>query len=488
MKHTIFTFFIGAVLLWLPVMFFGCAPVGPDYQAPDAAGLAPEAWHSPLEGGLSEKEPDSQWLASWWNSLEDPILTILMEKAVQNNLDLELAVLRVQEARARRGMVNAELFPTLDGSGSAVWTRSSQETGTGKTNDIYTTGFDAGWELDVFGGLRRSVEAYDAEVEASQASLQDVLVSLTAEVALNYIEVRTYQSRLEAAQANVELQKETYQLTVWQDQAGLSDELATQEALYSLESTKSQIPVLQSGLEEAMNRVAVLLGEKPGMVHEALTEKKPVPAIPLSVDIGVPAEVLRRRPDIRQAERELAAQTARVGVATAELYPKFVLNGSIVVTGDSLNRMTSNLTTTENWTLSGGPQIRWNLFDAGAIRKNIQIQSVLQEQALVQYESAVLSALEEVENTLVAYANEQKRRGSLELAAQAAQQAAQLAQLEYQAGWKDFTSVLIAQRSLLNLQDELTQSQGTVTANLVRLYKVLGGGWPYAAENEIETY
>ena len=469
--------------LCLPVVLVilvltGCATVGPDYVPPKKS--VSKDWYTQLKGGLSTEEMDPQTLAAWWTTLNDPELSSLIDRAVLGNLDLKKALARVREARARRGMAKADLFPTLDATGSATWSRSSKDTGTGKTSDLYAASFDAGWELDIFGGVRRSLEAAGADLQASQEDLRDVLVSLLAEVALNYVEARTFQARLAFAETNLEAQNETYQLTLWRYQAGLSDELAVQQARYNLESTRSQIPTLRTGLEEAMNRIAVLLGEQPGKVHGELEKRESIPVIPLKVAVGVPADVLRRRPDIRRAESQLAAQTARVGVATADLYPKFTLIGSIGLEALSF----SNPSSASSWTLSGGPKVTWAIFKAGAIRQNIEAQSALQEQYLTAYEAAVLSALEEVENALVAYAEEQLRRQSLSEAIQAAQKAAELAQHKYQAGLTDFSNVLDAERSLLSFQDQLAQSDGTVTSNLVRLYKALGGGWTSLAPND----
>jgi NodT family efflux transporter outer membrane factor (OMF) lipoprotein len=236
---------------------------------------------------------------------------------------------------------------------------------------------------------------------------------------------------------------------------------------------------MRTGLEEAMNRIAVLMGEQPGKVHPELEKREPIPVTPLKIAVGVPADVLRRRPDIRQAERELAAQTARIGVATADLYPKFTLSGSIGLEALSLSNPS-----TSGWTLSGGPRISWAIFKGGAIRQNIEVHSALQEQALIQYDATILGALEEVENALVAYAEVQQRRQSLSEATQAAQKAVDLAQLKYQAGLTDFNNVLDAQRSLLSFQEQLAQSEGTVTSNLIRLYKALGGGWTSMALDE----
>jgi multidrug efflux system outer membrane protein len=467
---------LGAVTF---LILYGCA-VGPDYVRPETPTR--QAWHTELSGGLTAEPMDPETWASWWKTLNDPILSELTHRAVANNLDLKSARARVREARARRGVAQTDLFPTLDTSGSATWSRSSEETGNGKTRDLYAVGFDAGWELDLFGGARRSVEAAEADLQASQENLRDVLVSLLGEVALNYVEVRTYQTRLAVAEANLAAQNETYELTQVRYQAGLSDELAVHQARYNLEETRSQIPNLRTGLEEAQNRLAVLVGEQPGAVHAELAERQPIPVTPLKVAVGVPADVLRRRPDVRQAERELAAQTARVGVATADLYPKFALNGSIGLEALSWGNLFSP---TAN-SFSGGPRITWPIFDAGAIHQNIEVQSALQEQALVQYEAAVLHTLEEVENALVAYAEEQSRRHSLREGIDAAQQAVKLAQYKYEAGLMDFGDVLDAQRSLLSFQDRLAQSEGAVTSNLITLYKALGGGWTSLAPDQEE--
>ena len=448
-----------------------CATVGPDYVRPDIS--VPDRWNA--ETGLSKtgSGSDARTLSEWWTKFNDPELTSLMERAVQGNLDLLKATARVHEARARRGVTKADLFPTLDTSGSARWSRSSDDKGGGKSTDLYSASFDASWELDIFGRVRRSVEASQADLEASQEDLRDVLVSLLAEVALNYVEVRTFQNRLSVAEANLAVQDETCRLTQWRYQAGLSDELAVQQALYNLKSTQSQIPTLRVGIEESMNRIAVLLGEQPGKVHDELKKPVPITAVPKEVAVGIPADVLRRRPDVRRTERELAAQTARVGVATADLYPKFSLSGFIGMEALSLNGFFPSATKT----VSGGPLISWPIFSGGAIRQNIEVQSALQEQALINYETAILSALEEVENAIVAYVEEQNRKDNLQEAVDAARKAADLAQQKYEAGLTDFNNVLEAQRSLLTFQDQLTQSNGSIVSDLIRLYKALGGGW-----------
>jgi NodT family efflux transporter outer membrane factor (OMF) lipoprotein len=449
----------------------GCAAVGPDYARvePDA----PLEWHTQLKGGLTPDLPEPKTLAHWWNALNDEQLFSLEERAVEGNLDLKIARARIREARALRGISKADLFPAVDASASAINYRSSESSSSFEENKLYSAGFDAGWELDVFGGLRRSVEAAQADLEATQEDLYDVLVSLLAEVALNYVEVRTFQTALTVTESNIKSQEETWELNQSRYEAGIINELAVQQSLYNLERTRSLIPALQTGLEAAKNRLAVLLGEKPGAVHRELAERKPIPVPPLTVAVGVPAETMRHRPDIRRAERNLAAQTARIGVATADLYPKFRLLGTLGFESVS----TGNLFTADSrfWDTTSG--VSWNIFRGGAIRQNIKVQSARQEQALIQYESAVLTAQEEVENVLVAYAKEQRRRQSLAAATCAAQKAVRLAQDQYKVGLVDFTDVLDAQRSLLSFEDQLAQSDGAVTSNLIRLYKALGGGW-----------
>lgn len=448
-----------------------CAPVGPDYTPPQPK--APAAWHSKLEDGLKPVPSKAQVLARWWETLNDPILTGLIAQAVESNLELKQAKARVRQARALRGVREAGLFPAVDAGAVAGLIRSSQSGDTGKIIDYYNAGFDAGWEIDVFGGVRRSIEASQAELEASQANLDDVMISLTAEVALNYVEVRTYQNRRQMALDNLKSQEKTYEFIRSRLQAGLVNRLALEQARYNLENTRSRIPVFTNGTEAAMNRLAVLLGRAPGQLSARLAQPTPVPVPPVRVAVGVPAEALRRRPDIRRAERQLAAQSARVGVAEADLYPKFRLAGTIGI--EAINSADILKASSTVWSIL--PSMSWNVFDAGAIRNRIAAQNAVQEEYLLAYEAAVLSALEEVENNITAYAQEQLRRQSLRQAVDAAKEAEALSQDLYLAGLINFDSVLDAQRSLLSFQDQLAVSEGTVTARLIALYKGLGGGW-----------
>ncbi len=456
----------GLAALWLA----GCAAVGPDYAPP--LTREPAAWNTPLEGGVTVSS-GRQNLAAWWTTLGDTELTRLIELAVAGNLDLRKAAARVREARARRGAGAASLYPTLDASGSATRSRGSAETGPAATTDLFSAGLDASWEIDLFGSVRRSIEAADADLAASGEELRDTLVTLLAETALNYADLRTAQTRLEVVESGIETLQETLRLAQWRSRAGLGDELAVEQARYNLASAQSQLPALATTIAEAKNRLAVLTGQPPGAVHAGLAKTAPLPAPPAEVTIGVPADLLRQRPDVRRAERQLAAQTARIGVATAELYPKLRLSGAIGLQALGLNRLIN----AANATSSASAGLSWRVFDAGAIRQNITVQSALQEQALIAYEAAVLAAQEEAENAIGAFAQEQRRRQSLDEAAASARAAAELAELKYRAGLVDFTTVLEAERSLLNFRDQLAQSQGAVVTNLIRLYKALGGGW-----------
>lgn len=450
------------LLGWLAVT--ACAPVGPNFHAPEPR--APASWHTDLNEGLSTATGAE--MARWWTNFNDPVLSSLIEQAVAGNLDLQMAKARLHEARARLGVANSAEFPSLTGSGSASRGRSQSQ-----TRNFFTTGFDAGWELDIFGGVRRAKEAAKADLAAGEEERRDVLVSLLGEVASNYLEARTYQGRLSAATENITYQADSLQLADWRNQAGLSDELAVQQARYNLASTRAQLPTLRTGLEGSLNRLAVLTGSEPGRIHEILKEPAPIPAPPLAVTVGVPAEALRQRPDLRRAEQQLAAASARVGVAVSDLYPKFRLSGSIGI--ESVDSADILAAASRTWKF--GPSFSWPLFDGGQIRRNIEVQSAQQEQKLIQYRGVVLTALEEVENALTAYVEEQRRALALTEAAQAARSAAGLALDKYRGGLQDFSTVLDAQRSQLAFEDQLAQSRGAVSIDLVRIYKALGGGW-----------
>jgi NodT family efflux transporter outer membrane factor (OMF) lipoprotein len=454
-------------ILWVGVLVLltlnGCLTVGPDYYAPKL----------PETGVRSTRELYTAGLDRWWTTLKDPELTVLVEETLQNNLDLKSAVAAVRAARARLGIEKAALGPQLDASGNYTRNRSSDKVKRTGEYDLYHTGFDASWEIDLFGGTRRSVEAAVAGLEAQDANRDDVQVSLAAETAQSYVLLRAYQQRLRVALGNLELQRNTFNLLQSRFNSGLSDELALLQSRYNLESTRATIPQLKTGVEESLNALAILTGVMPGTLHERLNAEGKIPVADNRNVIGIPADLLRRRPDVRRAERELAAQTARIGAATADLYPKFTLIGSIGI--ESLHVDSFGDSGTEFY--SFGPGIRWALFHSGSIRQNIKLQEARQEQYLSAYEKTILTAVQETRNALTGFRNEQQRIQALDAAVSAARTATERAEDQYKNGLSDFENVLDSQRSLLTYEDQLVQSQSSITRNLIRLYKALGGGW-----------
>ncbi len=451
------------IILFIPSFFGGCLSVGPDYQAPQ--------WTEPTVP--VSNEINIKILTTWWTTLNDPILTELVNEALLNNYDLKSAVAAVRIARAQLGIDRAAYGPTFDASGNYLRQKTSDESVGRGENSIYSAGFDALWEIDIFGGTRRSVEAAIAGLGATQAGLASVQVSLTAETAKGYIELRTLQQRLRFANQNLETQQQTLDLLRSRFEAGLSNELSVQQARYNFQNTRAAIPGLEARREAVLNALAVLTGKMPGTLHEGLSPVKSIPVSTFKAVTGIPADTLRRRPDVRKAERELATQTAKIGVETATLYPKFSLVGSIGV--ESLSA--STLFDSGNGFYSFGPSISWPVFHMGSIRKKIKVQEAVQEQALTAYENSVLRAVQETRDALIAYAKEQQRYQALSEAVEAARLASDLAKEQYINGLTNFDAVLDAQRSQLIFQDQLVLSRGAVTQNLIRLYKALGGGW-----------
>ena len=465
----------GIVSIIFMVFLSGCV-VGPDYRTPVVA--TPSAWQSELSGGLKNGAHESDRLATWWQTLGDPLLSHLVDEAAANNLDLKLATARLREARARRGASEADFLPTVKAGVGAGHTRSSAETGAGvsRTSDSVSAQFDASWELDLFGGKRRALEAASATLDASLENMRDVQVSLLAEVVLTYIEIRSYQARIESTVATIATLTETEQLVGWRLQAGLVNQLDLEQARLNREQTRAGLPALLSSLEQSKNNLALLLGRSGGSLKEVQVQL-PMPLAPAGVAVGVPAETLRQRPDIRRAERQLAAATAQIGEAEAARYPDLTLSGTLGLQAVSLG----NLFNSGAFMYSLAANSAATIFDGGRLKQKVAIQNALQEQALISYQSAVQSALRDVENSLVAYAGEQNRQSRLKDAVKSAQNAEELARSQYAAGLVDFSTVLDTERSLLSLQDQLIQSNAAVISNLARLYKALGGGWSNTA-------
>ena len=451
----------------------GCA-VGPDYHPPKTA--APAQWVSPQAGGETNLPAAG---AAWGKSFHDAELDSLAVRAAQSNLNLRAAVARVREARAAARVVSAGSSPTLDAAGSYARNRYSANgfppfpPGVPVEADVYQAGFDAAWELDVFGGTRRAGEAARADVEAAEFGRRDLLITLFAEVARNYVQARSFQRRLAVASENISAQEQILALTRDRFAKGLTGELDVQEADALLATTRAQSPVFETGFRDAVYHLGLLLGQPPGALLEELTNAAPIPAAPPVVPVGLPSDLVQRRPDVRQAERQLAAATARVGAAASDLYPKFSLTGDVGLQSISPGDWFS--AGSRYWT--AGPTVQWRIFDAGRIRAGIRVQNARVDQALAAYEQSMLAAFTDVETALTAYAREQTRRQSLAHAAQASEQAVALALDLYQHGLADFLRVLEAQRSLYQSQDALIESDRAVSADLIALYKALGGGW-----------
>lgn len=469
-------------LLILPIFFCvaACGTVGPDYRSPETD--LPDAWNRLEPQSPPETPPTAETdLSQWWLNLEDPLLSELVEEALQGSLDLRSAQARLREARARRAIAVADRFPSLQASGNARRSRSSQQTGSGDTRNLFSAGFDATWELDLFGGVRRSVEAAEAALEASAATVQDIRVTLLAEVALNYVEVRNLQIRLAIARDNLTSQSETLQLTDWRAQAGLVSTLDVEQARSNREQTRAQIPALETALAEAEHCLDLLLGQIPGTLHPRLSAAGSLPKVPARVTVGIPAATLRQRPDVQAAERTLAAETARVGIAEAARYPAFNLTGSLGVEALTLGGLDNGGATASS--LLGS--ITSPIFNAGRLRSQVDLQEAVRDQALVTYEQTVLKALQEVENALVALSRSRERSEALAKAVESAYTASQLARQQYSAGLIDFQAVLDTERSVRAIEDSLADSRADQVLALIRLYKALGGGWSPLADKDL---
>ncbi|MDY0039074.1 MAG: TolC family protein [Desulforhabdus sp.] len=483
--------FAGWCLLSVSLVAAASCAVGPDYQPPSSK--VPQAWRGaspPETEQMSVITTTPPELADWWRHFSDPVLISLVERAIESNLDLAQARARIRQARAARGIVTADFWPGVNasadyrrsGSGSSGGTVVGGDAegglpfvsgGGAVERDLFEAGLDATWELDIFGGVRRDIEAADADIRASVEDLRDVLVSLVAEVGTNYVSLRSIQERIAIAERNLKAQEHTAEITRKRFEAGFVSRLDVANASAQVATTRSQIPLLESAEQGTIYTISVLLGLDPGALAAELSAQEPIPPIPLQVPVGLPSDLLRRRPDIRRAEAQIRAATARIGVATADLFPRFSLTGSFGFSS-------SDLATFLNWSnrlYSLGPSVIWPVFDAGRIRANIELQKAIQEETLLAYRSTVLTALRDVETALAAYAKEQQHRAALEEAVVNNRKAVDLATQLYVAGRTDFLNVLAAENALHATEDELAVSTGNQAANLIALYKALGGGW-----------
>lgn len=465
----------------LALLLQACAAVGPDYVPPEIP--TPDAWTDAIAEDLARGADSS--LQAWWTVFEDPLLDSLIERCREQNLDLKVAASRVRESRAVLAIAQGARLPVAEGAGSAAVSEQSDDgplqqvapPGGFESQNLLQLQVDASWEIDVFGRVRRSIEAAGAQYQASVEDYRDVMVTLFAEVALAYTDVRSAQQRIRYLQDNVATQRDSLALAVDSFESGVSSRLDVAQAETSLAVTQSMIPLMEISLNQSLNRLAVLLGQDAGSLRQELQAAGPIPAPAEAIGVGVPADLLRQRPDIRRSERLLAAQTAQIGVATADLYPSFSIGGFIGLQSRSVADLFDGSSIT--WGL--GAPVQWSLFDGDRIRSNIRVQDEKAEQRLLQYRNGVLSAIEEVDNAIVGYNLSQARKQLLGKATASAGEALDLVLVQYKAGLTDFNNVLVTQRELQTQQDHLVVAESDVVLDLIALYKALGGGWMFEA-------
>lgn len=456
-----------AVLLVLA----GCA-VGPNYHRPKVN--TPANWSEAQLGGATNSLVQ---VVEWWKTFNDPTLNSLIERAVIANWDLKAAEGRLLEARAMRSGAIFDLGPTIDSSIGFQDRKISKNAQTftipRKHTENFDAHFDATWEIDIFGGRRRALQAATAAFVSIEEDRRAVLISVLSEVARNYIQMRGFQQRLVIAQKNILAQNEAVDIARARFKAGLRSELDVKQSEALLATTRAQIPSLETSMKQGIHQLSVLLGQPPGALAGELLSANPIPNVPPVVPIGLPSELLRRRPDVRRAERELASATALIGVSTAELFPKLTLLGI----GGLQSLSLSDWFTAGSRYTTAGPTVTWRILDYGHVRAEIKAAGARADQSLAAYEKTVLTSFREVEDALVAYSNEQVRYKLLTEAAAADRRATELANELYQKGLGDFLNVLDAQRSLYQAEDQMMDSSRAVSEDLVILYKALGGGW-----------
>ncbi len=482
---------VGVVLsLSLAVLFGGCAHlpmVGPDYERPEV----PEAkeWIEKDDPRIKIEAAD---FSTWWKVFDDSVLETLVARGYQQNLPLQIAGIRILEARAQLGIAVGDKYPQLQ-QGRTSYTRANLSENTANTSPTLDSaygeidfGFDAAWELDLWGKFRRAVELSLGNLEASIANYDDILVSLTAEVARTYVLIRTLEERLKIARENVRIQQRSLQIAEARFEGGDVTELDVQQARALLGDTQALIPRLQASLRQAKNGLAILLGTLPGKVDQILGQPKPIPTVPAEVAVGIPAELLRRRPDIQFAERQIAAQSAQIGVAKADLYPHFTLFGSfglrasdatLTTAGGLTGSEFSDVWDSDSVEFFAGPSFRWDILNYGRIRNRVRIQDARFQQLAVNYQNTVLQAAQETEDAMVGFLRSQEETGFLLDSVAASKRSVDLSLIQYREGLVDYQRVLDTQRFLSQQQDKLTETRGSVNLNLVALYKALGGGW-----------
>jgi NodT family efflux transporter outer membrane factor (OMF) lipoprotein len=426
----------------------------------------PAAWSAPT---TLDHRGQATELAQWWQNFNDPLLTTLVSQALQANTSIRAAQAALQQSRALRDVKGAGLLPGVSASGSA----QRNQSGDNAPGNTFKAGLDASWEPDIFGGKHRALDATESDAQAAQASLADTQVSVAAEVALAYIQLRGQQAQLAIARTNLASQNETLQITDWRAQAGLTTSLEVEQARTASAQTSAQLPALETSIAKTRHALAVLTGQTPDALQNTLAKPEPVPQAAHDLALSIPAQTLRQRPDVRAAEHRISAALARVSQAQAAQYPSFSIGGSIGLSALTLEALTNSASVLKALLAS----VSIPLLDGGATKAQVQAQEAALEQARANYQTVVLTALKDVEDALVALVGDRARQTHLQSAASAAGNAALLAQQRYASGLIDFQTVLQTQRTLLTAQDSVASSQADISADHVRLYKALGGGW-----------
>ena len=468
-QNTWFSSFRTLCVLTGSILISSCT-VGPDYQAPVL-----DEQVQILAGQYTELRYEQVDLTQWWNVFNDPQLTSFIERARQNDLDVMSALAVVKEARAALGIASSDLYPAVDADGSIDWSKQSENVNPSATSETtqYQLAADAGWEIDLFGRIRRSIEAASADYQASLEDQHDVLITVLAETATTYLQIRYLQAQLATSLKNIASQQAMLKLTQVRYKFGLATYLDVAQATQVLASTEADLPVIRANLAQGITGLSVLTGTPSTVLAQELQPAVPVPLPPETVAVGIPAEQLRQRPDIRNAEQQLAAQTARIGVATADLYPTLSLTGTL----GFASLKTDNLFASDSSVYGLGPSLHWNIFDMGKIRRQIAVQDARAEQALYSYELTVRNAIKEVEDSLNGYHEQRIRMDALEHSVQASRETLKMSTKLYKDGLTGFQDVLDAQRSLLLAESDLDQARGNTGIQLVGLYKALAGGW-----------
>ena len=457
----------------------GCTKLGPDFVQPDAP--VADAW---LQSSTPGVKADVAQQTEWWRAFGDPVLDVLIVRAYEQNLPLQIAGIRILEARAQLGVAVGSQYPQFQqarGGIGHVELSEHQPNASPQIDSNYRDvdiGFDAAWELDIWGRFRRGVEAADANLLAEVANYDDVLVSLTAEVANAYIVIRTFEARLVLARENVALQQRSLEIADVRFKNGITTELDVQQARTLLHNTQALIPALQIGLRQAKHGLSILLGIPPSDLQPVLSGAAMIPTASAEVAIGIPADLLRRRPDIRRAELQAAAQSAVIGVAVADLYPQFTLTGSLGLRSSDTGRSSvGDLFDGGSFEFGIGPSVQWNIFNYGRLKNSVRVEDARFQQAIVNYQNTVLQAAREVEDGLVAFLRGKEQIVFLTRSVEAARRSVDLALIQYRDGAADYTRVLDTQEFLVAQHDRLTETHGDVARSLVATYKALGGGW-----------